>query len=293
MKGIILAGGSGTRLYPVTNVINKHLLPIYNKPLIYYPLSILMLSDIREILIISTQRDMKRFKELLGDGSHIGINISYAVQEEPNGIAEALIIGKEFVKDKSVCLILGDNVFFGHNLPDMLLEAKKEIEEAGGAIVFGYYVPDPERYGVVEFDNKGRVISLEEKPKNPRSNYAITGLYYYDKEASAIAQKVKPSYRGELEITSVNKEYLKKGRLKVKLLGRGFAWFDVGIHDSFLEAGTFIATIERKIGLMLGAIEEIAYRKGWIDRETLESLALPLKKTEYGRYLLKVAREGK
>lgn len=293
MKGIILAGGSGTRLYPVTNVINKHLLPIYNKPMIYYPLSILMLSDIREILIISTPRDVEKFKELLGDGSHLKINISYAIQEEPNGLAEALIIGKEFVKNDSVCLILGDNIFFGHNLPDMLLEAKKEVEESGGAIVFGYYVHDPERYGVVEFDNKGKVISIEEKPEHPRSNYAVVGLYYYDKEAVSIAQNVKPSHRGELEITSVNEEYLKKGRLKVRLLGRGFAWFDVGIHDSFLEAGTFIATIERRIGLMLGAIEEIAYRKGWIGKVALESLALPLKKTEYGRYLLKVAREEK
>jgi len=293
MKGIILAGGSGTRLYPVTNVINKHLLPIYNKPMIYYPLSILMLSDIREILIISTPNDVERFRELLGDGSHLKITISYAVQEKPHGIAEGLIIGKEFVKDENVCLILGDNVFFGHNFPNMLLEAKEEIENNGGAIVFGYYVHDPERYGVVEFDDRGRVISLEEKPKHPLSNYAVVGLYYYDKEALTIAQKVKPSHRGELEITSVNNEYLKRGRLKVKILGRGFAWFDVGIHDSFLEAGTFIATIERKVGMMVGAIEEIAYRKGWIDRATLECLAMPLKKTEYGKYLLNVAREGK
>jgi glucose-1-phosphate thymidylyltransferase len=291
MKGIILAGGIGTRLYPVTNVINKHLLPIYNKPMIYYPLSILMLADIREILVISTSKDIEKFRELLGDGSHINIDISYAVQDEPNGIAEALIIGEEFAGDDMVCLILGDNIFFGHNLPNMLLDARKDVEQNGGAMVFGHYVNDPERSGVVEFDNEGRVISIEEKPQKPKSNYAVAGLYFYDRDAFKFAKGIKPSERGELEITSLNNEYVKKGNLKVKLLGRGFAWFDAGIHDSFLEAGTFIATLEKKIGLMLGSIEEVAFRKGWITSEGLKRLAEPYSKTEYGKYLLRVAEE--
>lgn len=292
MKGIILAGGTGTRLYPVTNVINKHLLPIYNKPMVYYPLSILLLSDIREILIITTSKDVERFRELLGDGSHINVDISYAVQDAPNGIAEALTIGEEFAGGGMVCLILGDNIFYGHNLPNMLLDARRDVEQNGGAVVFGHYVNDPERSGVVEFDEKGRVISIEEKPRKPKSNYAVVGLYIYDKDAFKFAKSIKPSARGELEITSVNNEYVKKGKLKVKLLGRGFAWFDAGIHDSFLEAGTFISTLEKKIGLMIGSIEEIAFRKGWITAAELKKLADPYRKTGYGKYLLRVANEG-
>ena len=291
MKSIILAGGSGTRLYPITQVVNKHLLPIYNKPMIYYPLSIVMLIGIRDILLIVNPQDLNLYKKLLGDGSHIGINLNYKIQEKPRGLAEGLIIGEKFLDGDCVCYVLGDNIFFGHDLPKIMNEAKEEIENNGGAFIFGYYVKDPERFGVVEFDEEGNVISIEEKPKNPKSNYAVVGLYFYDNEAVEIAKKVKPSDRGELEITSVNEEYLKRRKLKVKLLGRGFAWFDAGTHDSFLEASEFIATIEKKTGLMVGCIEEIAYRNGWIDKEQLIKLAEPLRKTEYGKYLLKIAED--
>ncbi len=292
MKGIILAGGSGTRLYPVTEVVNKHLLPIYNKPMIYYPLSILLLLGIREILFIVNKQGLDMYKKLLKNGEDLGIKIEYKIQEKPRGLAEGLILAEDFIGDDNICYILGDNIFFGHNLPKYLNEAKEEIEKNGGAYVFGYYVKDPERFGVVEFDEKGNVISIEEKPKNPKSNYAVTGLYFYDNKAVEYAKKVKPSDRGELEITSVNEMYLKEGKLKVKLLGRGFAWFDAGTHDSFLEASNFIATIEKKTGLMVGCIEEIAYRQGFINKEQLEKLAQPLLKTEYGKYLLEIAEKS-
>ncbi len=290
MKGIILAGGSGTRLYPVTIAINKHFLPIYNKPMIYYPLSLLMLVGIREILLISNPQDIDTYKLLLEKGKKFGIRIEYKIQEKPRGLAEGLILAEEFVRNDNTCLILGDNIFFGHDLPKLMKEAKEDIEKNGGAYVFGYYVKDPERFGVVEFDDKGNVISLEEKPKRARSNYAVVGLYFYDNQAIEIAKDIKPSDRGELEITSVNEEYLRRGKLKVKLLGRGFAWFDAGTYDSFLEAGEFVATIEKKTGLMIGCIEEIAYRNGWITRDQLEELAKALKKTEYGKYLLNLVK---
>ncbi|GAQ94540.1 glucose-1-phosphate thymidylyltransferase [Thermodesulfovibrio aggregans] len=291
MKAIVLAGGSGTRLYPVTQVVNKHFLPVYNKPMIYYPLSIVMLLGIRDVIFVVNPQDLESFKNHFGDGSKLGMNINYVVQQKPNGLAEGLILAEDYIKDHSVCYVLGDNIFFGHDIIKIMKQAKEEIEKEGGAYVFGYYVKDPERFGVVEFDENGNVISLEEKPKHPKSNYAVVGIYFYDKEAVNIAKKVKPSHRGELEITSVNEEYLKRKRLKVKLLGRGFAWFDAGTHDSFLEAGEFVATIERKTGLMIGCIEEIAYRNGWITKEQLLELAKPLKKTEYGKYLLEIVRE--
>jgi glucose-1-phosphate thymidylyltransferase len=292
MKGIILAGGLGTRLYPTTQVVNKHLLPIYNKPMIYYPLSTLMLMDIKEILIICNKEDLEIYRNLFWDGSKLGITISYIIQEKPRGLAEGLTLAKDFVKDDEVCLILGDNIFFGHALPDILTQTRQELEKDGGAIVFAYWVNDPEKYGVIVFDEKENVLSLKEKPKYPKSNWAITGLYFYDSKAVGIAQNIRPSNRGELEITSVNKEYLKRGKLKVKLLGRGFAWFDAGTHDNFLEVSDFIATIERKTGLLIGCIEEIAYRKRWMNKDQLVKLAHPLKKTSYGTYLLKIA-EGK
>ncbi len=292
MKGLILAGGSGTRLHPVTQVVNKHLLPIYNKPMIYYPLSTLMLMDLKEILIICNKEDLEVYKKLFWDGSSIGIHISYRIQEKPKGIADGLVIAEDFIQDDDVCLILGDNIFFGHGLPHLLQETKRDVEKNGGAILFGYWVHDPERYGVVEFDEKDKVISLEEKPKHPKSNWAVTGLYFYDNKAIEIAKNIKPSHRGELEITSVNEEYLKRGKLKVKLLGRGFAWFDAGTHDNFIEVSDFISTIERKTGLLIGCIEEIAYKKGWMNKEQLLKLAQPLKKTGYGDYLLRMA-EGK
>ncbi len=291
MKAVILAGGSGTRLYPTTQVVNKHLLPIYNKPMIYYPLSIAVLLKIREVLFVVNPEDITSFKKLFGDGSHLGMKIDYIIQQKPNGLAEGLILAEEFIKNNTVLYLLGDNIFFGHDLIKILEEAKKEVERNGGAYVFGYYVSDPERFGVVEFDETGKVLSIEEKPKKPKSNYAVVGMYFYDSEAVEIAKSVKPSHRGELEITSVNQRYLEKGKLKVKLLGRGFAWFDAGTHDSFLEAGEFVATIEKKTGLMIGCIEEIAYRNGWIDREELLKLAEPLSKTHYGRYLLKLVEE--
>ena len=288
MKAVILAGGSGTRLYPVTRVVNKHFLPVYNKPMIYYPLSLVMLLGIREVLFIVNPSDLEDFRELFGDGSRLGMNIEYQIQEKPNGLAEGLILAGEFIENDTICYMLGDNIFFGHDLIKIMAEAKEEVEKNGGAYVFGYYVKDPERFGIVEFDEEGNVKSIEEKPENPKSNYAVVGMYFYDNDAIEIAKNVKPSDRGELEITSVNEEYLKRGKLKVKLLGRGFAWFDAGTHDSFLEAGEFVATIEKKTGLMIGCIEEVAYRNGWIDREQLLELAKPLAKTDYGKYLMEL-----
>ncbi len=288
MKGIILAGGSGTRLYPITIPTIKQLLPIYDKPMIYYPLSTLMLAGVREFLIISTPKDLPRFKDLFGDGSQLGLSFSYAEQDEPRGIAEALIIGEEFIGDDNVWLILGDNLFFGHGLPELLKEAYEENE---GATIFGYFVSDPERYGVIEFDKEGNVLSIEEKPKKPKSNYAVTGLYLYDSEAPEIAKSIKPSWRGELEITDVNNEYLKRGKLKVKLMGRGYAWLDTGTHDSLLDASDFVRIVEQRQGLKIACIEEIAYRMGYIDREQLEKLAQPLRKTGYGQYLLSILDE--
>ncbi|MDI6890017.1 MAG: glucose-1-phosphate thymidylyltransferase RfbA [Thermodesulfovibrionales bacterium] len=293
MKGIILAGGSGTRLHPATQVVNKHLLPIYNKPMIYYPLSTLMLMDVIDVLIICNKEDLEVYRKLFWDGSKMGINISYRIQEKPRGLAEGLLLAEDFVEDDDMCMILGDNIFFGHGLPDLLLETRRDLEKNGGAIIFAYWVHDPEKYGVVEFDEEENVLSLEEKPKHPKSNWVVTGLYFYNNKAVEIAKKIKPSHRGELEITSVNEEYLKRGELKVKLLGRGFAWFDAGTHDSFLEVSDFIATIEKKTGLLIGCIEEIAYRKGWMDKGQLVKLAQPLKKTGYGGYLLKIAEEKK
>ena len=288
MKAVILAGGSGTRLYPVTRVVNKHFLPVYNKPMIYYPLSLVMLLEIRDVLFIVNPSDLEDFRELFGDGSRLGMNIEYRIQEKPNGLAEGLILAEEFIGNDTICYMLGDNIFFGHDLIKIMAEAKEEVEKNGGAYVFGYYVKDPERFGIVEFDEEGNVKSIEEKPENPKSNYAVVGMYFYDNDAIEIAKNVKPSDRGELEITSVNEEYLKRGKLKVKLLGRGFAWFDAGTHDSFLEAGEFVATIEKKTGLMIGCIEEVAYRNGWIDREQLLELAKPLAKTDYGKYLMEL-----
>ncbi|MDM7274426.1 glucose-1-phosphate thymidylyltransferase RfbA [Sulfurihydrogenibium azorense] len=291
MKAVILAGGSGTRLYPVTQIINKHFLPIYNKPMIYYPLSLVMLLGIKDVIFVVNPSDLNTFKSMFGDGSKLGMNIQYVIQNKPNGLAEGLILAEDFIKDDTICYVLGDNIFFGHDIVKLMKQAKEEVEKNGGAYVFGYYVKDPERFGVVEFDEEGNVISIEEKPKKPKSNYALVGLYFYDKEAVEIAKNIKPSNRGELEITSVNEEYLKKGKLKVKLLGRGFAWFDAGTHDSFLEAGEFVATIEKKTGLMIGCIEEIAYNNGWITKDQLLELAKPLKKTDYGKYLLEIAGE--
>ncbi len=293
MKGIILAGGSGTRLYPLTQEVIKQLLPVYDKPMIYYPLSVLMLAGISEILIISTPEVLPRFKALLGDGSHLGIKLSYKEQPSPDGLAQAFILGEEFIGNDDVCLILGDNIYYGHGLPEMLERAKHSVKDAKKSVIFGYYVTDPERYGVAEFDEGGKVISIEEKPKKAKSNYAVTGLYFYTNDVIEIAKKIKPSHRGELEITDVNKVYLQKDALQVELMGRGFAWLDTGTHESLLEASNFIQTIENRQGLKVACIEEIAYEMGYITKERLLELAQPLKKNQYGQYLIRRANEGK
>jgi len=288
MKGIILAGGSGTRLYPITLSVCKQLLPVYDKPMIYYPLSILMLAGIREILIISTPQDLSRFSDLFGDGSQLGLKFSYVEQPQPNGLAEAFLLGESFIGKDDVCLILGDNIFYGQGLTGLLKKTVRDVQTKGGATVFGYYVQDPERYGIVEFDKQGKVLSLEEKPKLPKSNFAITGLYFYDNSVVKIAKKVKPSGRGEIEITDVNKAYLKQKALRVELFGRGFAWLDTGTHDSLMDAGDFIATIEKRQGLKVACIEEIAFRLGYIKKAQLLKTAATFKKNGYGAYLMKL-----
>ncbi len=290
MKGIILAGGSGTRLYPITKAICKQLLPVYDKPLIYYPLSVLMLASIRDILIISTPNDINRFKELFGNGLDYGLNISYAVQEKPNGIAEAFIIGQDFIGNDDVCLVLGDNIFFGHGLINLLQDTKTIVKAEHKAVIFGYYVHDPHRYGVVEFDDHFEVLSIEEKPKAPKSNYAVIGLYFYPNDVVQKSKKITPSYRGELEITSVNQLYLQENRLKVKIMGRGFAWLDTGTHESLIEASNFVKIIEDRTGLKIGCIEEIAFRNGWITKDRLLKIAQSLQKTDYGNYLIQLAK---
>lgn len=288
MKGIILAGGAGTRLYPITRSISKQIIPVYDKPMIYYPLSVLMLAGIREILIISTPTDIKLYEELFGTGEQLGLKISYKIQPSPDGLAQAFILGEEFIGNDNVCLILGDNIFYGYNFRS-ILEESAQLND--GAIVFGYYVNDPQRYGVVEFDGEKKVISIEEKPLEPKSNYAVTGLYFYSNDVVAKAKSLKPSARGELEITDLNRLYLQENRLNVKLLGRGFAWLDTGTHDSLLQASNFIATIEQRQGLKVSCIEEIAYKKGFISREQLIELAKPLSKNQYGEYLLRLAEK--
>jgi len=289
MKGIILAGGSGTRLYPITSVVSKQLLPVYNKPMIYYPLSVLMLAGLREILIISTPQDLPRFMDLLKDGSQLGLSFSYAKQPRPEGLAQAFIIGREFVGDDSACMILGDNIFYGHGFPEKLRLA---VSRKRGATIFGYWVKDPERYGVVTFDKKGRAVDIEEKPSHPKSNYAVTGLYFYDNRVLDIAAQLKPSQRGELEITDVNRAYLEMGELHVEKLGRGIAWLDTGTHESLMQAANFIRVIEERQSLMVACVEEIAYRLGYIDAKQLEALARPLVKNGYGQYLMRILETG-
>ena len=292
MKGIILAGGSGTRLYPATKVTSKQLLPIYDKPMIYYPLSILMLAGIREILVITTPEDKHQYEELLGDGSSIKLKLSYKVQPAPEGLAQAFMIGESFIQNDSVCLILGDNLFYGNGLPKRLKESVKSVRDNGHAVVFGYYVNDPKRYGVIEFDNDGNAISIEEKPIEPRSNYAIAGLYFYPNDVIEIAKNQKPSARGELEITDVNKTYLDQGRLVVEQMSRGYAWLDTGTHDSLLEASQFVQTLEKRQGIKISCIEEIAYRMGYIDKNKLKSLGIEMGNNPYGEYLLKIVKEN-
>ncbi|MDY0053918.1 MAG: glucose-1-phosphate thymidylyltransferase RfbA, partial [Bacteroidales bacterium] len=288
MKGIVLAGGSGTRLFPITKGVSKQMLPIYDKPMVYYPISVLMLAGIREILIISTPEDLPGFRRLLGDGSDYGVEFTYAEQPSPDGLAQAFIIGEEFIGNDSACLVLGDNIFYGQNFTSMLEQSLKDAEKNNMATVFGYYVNDPERYGVAEFDKDGKVLSIEEKPKEPKSNYAVVGLYFYPNKVVEVAKNIKPSARGELEITTVNQEFLKDKELKVQLLGRGFAWLDTGTHDSLSEASTFIEVLEKRQGLKIACLEEIAYTKGWITKEKLQELAKPMIKNQYGQYLLKL-----
>lgn len=289
MKGIVLAGGSGTRLYPITKGISKQLIPIFDKPMIYYPISVLMLADIKEILIISTPTDLPAFKRLLGDGSDFGVHFEYAEQPYPGGLAQAFIIGEKFIGDDSACLVLGDNIFYGAGFTKLLRESVQNVERDGKSTVFGYYVNDPERYGVAEFDAEGNCLSIEEKPEHPKSNYAVVGLYFYPNSVVEIAKNIKPSARGELEITTVNQEYLKRGELKVQTLQRGFAWLDTGTHDSLSEASTFIEVIEKRQGQKVACLEEIAFKKGWIAKEKLVEVAQPMVKNEYGKYLLRLA----